>query len=96
MALAAILGCICGLVSFLPLLGATSAVRRVTKTSNLSHLSILLLAVAGSFVVLFVSTFICISVDRNDVFWFVVGEAVGLIAFAVAYGIKTFNLRKKH
>ncbi|GEM_PF-433643 len=95
MALAIILGLVCGVAAFLPLLGATRAVRRVTKTSNFSHLSILLLAVAGSIIVLFVATFICISVDRNDAFWFVLGEAIGLVVFAIWYGIKTFIRRKK-
>lgn len=97
MVLPMVIGLICGVAGFLPLLGAISGVRRVTSTSNFSHLSILLLAVAGSIAVLLIATFICISVARDNVFWFVIAEAIGLVASAIIFGVKTFIVRRnKH
>ncbi|MBQ9069514.1 MAG: hypothetical protein IJ131_10770 [Eggerthellaceae bacterium] len=92
MALAIILGALAGILGFLPLVGATIAVKRVTSTSNFSHVTILIVALVGSMVVLAGSVFACVAIDRQDILAFVGAEAAGLVVSAVAFGIsRTFR-----
>lgn len=87
-ALPVILGFVVGAIGFLPLTGAVVAVKHVTKTSNFSHASILLLAVAGSTAVLLGGALTCIMLFRESALPFAGGEAAGLIAAAIVFIIR--------
>ena len=71
MGLVVCLGALAGVLGFLPLIGATVAVKHVTSTSNFSHVTILILALLGSMIVLAGSVIICVAVNRQDVLAFV-------------------------
>ncbi|WP_283171409.1 hypothetical protein [Curtanaerobium respiraculi] len=88
MALPVILGFMVGALGFIPLIGAVVAVRHVTKVSNFSHASILLLAVAGSTAVLLGGALICIAFFRESALPFVGGEAAGLLAAALVFVVR--------
>ena len=92
MGLVVCLGALAGVLGFLPLIGATVAVKHVTSTSNFSHVTILILALLGSMIVLAGSVIICVAVNRQDVLAFVGAEAAGLVASAVVFGLsRTFR-----
>ena len=82
------------MLGFLPLAGALSAAKHVTSTSNFSHATILILAVVGSSAILFGAAAACIVLNRAELLPFAGGEAAGIIATAVIFGIKRIVLRK--
>lgn len=86
---AIVLGVILGVLAFIPLMIGLRVSRKVTRTSNFGHASILLLAVFGSLAVLVVSIVICITWMRDLVLPFVVAEALALSVAAIAFGIYT-------
>ena len=86
------LGALAGVLGFLPLIGATVAVKRVTDTSNFSYATILILAVLGSTLVLAGAVIACVFASRQDVIAFVAAEAGGLVIAAIAFGVqRTFR-----
>ncbi len=85
MALPVIFGILDGIVGFIPLIGATVAVKRVTSTSNFSHASILLLAVLGSTLVLAGGVVACVLLSRENVLAFAGGEVAGLLGAALVF-----------
>ena len=93
MALAICLGVLAGVLGFLPLYGATVAVKHVTSTSNFSHVTVLVLALVGSFVILAGSVIACAMLNRQDILAFVGAEAAGLVVSAIVFGVHK-TLRK--
>lgn len=81
------LGVISGILAFAPLGVGLRASRKVTRTSNFGHASILLLSVLASFAVLIVPVVICITWARDVVLPFVLAEAIALSASAIVFGI---------
>ena len=82
-----------GVGCFAPLVFGMNLARKASPTSNLGHAGSLLLGVLLSLVVLAVATIACVMLARDVAVPFVLGEAVGLIAAAVAFGV-TKQLRK--
>ena len=89
------LGVIAGVLAFLPYVWALRAQRNVTETSNLSYMSILVLALVGSFAVLIAATAAVIVLNRGAALPFAGGEAAGLIVSAMGYGIWRVLLRNR-
>ena len=89
------LGVIAGVLAFLPYVWALKAQRNVTETSNLSYMSILVLALVGSFAVLVAATAAVIVLNREAALPFAGGEAAGLIVSAMGYGIWRVLLRNR-
>lgn len=93
MVFAVLAGLIVGVVGFAPLIFGMNKARNATATSNLGHAGSLLLGVLLSFVVLGAAMIICALCFREVAIPFVLAEAAGLAATAVAFGISK-NLRK--
>ena len=93
MVLAVLVGAIVGIVGFAPLVFGMNKARNATPTSNLGHAGSLLLGVLISFVVIGAAMVICALFFRDVAILFVLAEAAGLAATAVAFGISK-NLRK--
>ena len=93
MFVAIVIGAIIGFGSFAPLIYGMNKARMATPTSNFGHAGSLLLGVLISFVVLAVAAIVCVKLFRDLAVPFVVAEACGLIAAAVAFGV-TKQLRK--
>lgn len=87
MVVAIVLGALSGLAGFLPLLGGLRMTRRVTKTSNLGHMGILLLSVMASFLILFVTVIVCIVTARDLVLPFALAEVLALVVAAIVFGV---------
>ncbi len=87
MALSIILGLLAGFVGFLPLLGALRLTKKVTTTSNFSHMSALLLGVLVSFLLLFGAILTCKLVAPDLVFPFGVAEVAALSVTAIIFGV---------
>lgn len=81
------LGIVSGILAFSPLGLGLKASRKVTRTSNFGHASILLLSVLASFAVLIIPVVICITWARDMVLPFVLAEALALSASAITFGI---------
>ena len=90
-----VLGVIAGLAGFVPLVAGLKAIKHVTETSNLSYSSILVLSVVGSSIVLFGAAGLCIAFNRENVLFFVAGEAVGIVVVAIAFGIYQVFFRSR-
>ena len=88
------MGVIVGVAGFAPLVFGMNKARMATPTSNLGHAGSLLLGVLLSFIVLGGSMAICALFFRDMAVAFVLAEAVGLVASALAFGISK-NLRKR-
>ena len=70
--------------------------RKVTRTSNFGHMSILILALMSSFVLLAVSAFLCVYFARDVALPFVLAEALALSVAAIVFGVrKTLTGREK-
>ena len=80
-----VLGVIAGLAGFVPLVAGLKAIKHVTETSNLSYSSILVLSVVGSSIVLFGAAGLCIAFNRENVLFFVAGEAVGIVVVTSSF-----------
>ena len=93
MFVAVIVGVVVGVGCFAPLIYGMNKARMATPTSNLGHAGSLLLGVLVSFVVLAVATIVCVKFFRDLTVPFVLSEACGLIAAAIAFGV-TKQLRK--
>lgn len=87
MVLAIVLGVVTGAVGFIPLVFGLRMTRRVTATSNLGHMGILLLTVFASFIILLGAAIACIMLARDFVLPFVLSEAVALVIVAIAFGV---------
>lgn len=87
MVLAIILGALAGVLGFLPLFIGLRIARRVTTTSNFSHMSILIIALIASFILMFALAIVCVSVARDVAIFFVLAEAVALSIAAIVFGI---------
>ncbi len=87
MFVAILVGLVVGVGSFLPLIFGMNKARMVTPTSNLGHAGSLLLGVLLSFIVLGASMVICVLCFRDVAIPFVLAEAAGLVATAIAFGI---------
>lgn len=90
---AIIVGVVVGAGCFAPLIYGMNKARMATPTSNFGHAGSLLLGVLISFVVLAVATIVCVKFFRDLTVPFVLSEAGGLIAAAIAFGV-TKQLRK--
>ncbi len=93
MVVAALLGAVAGILGFLPLVGSLALSKRVTSTSNLSHVTSLLLGVIGSSLVLALAAVLCVVLARDLALPFVLAEALALCAVAIAFGV--FKLVRK-
>ena len=80
-------GLVIGVGCFSPLVFGMNLARKATPTSNFGHAGSLLLGVLLSLVILGVATVVCILLARDLAVPFVVAEAAGLIAAAVAFGV---------
>lgn len=86
MILPIVLGAVCGVLGFVPLMAGLRLARKATSTSNLGHAGALLLGVFGSFILLIGTLIACIVVARDAVLPFTLAEVVALTVSAVAYG----------
>ena len=84
---AVLLGLVVGVGCFAPLVFGMNMARKATPTSNFGHAGSLLLGVLISFVILGAATVACVMLARDLAVPFVVAEAAGLIASAVAFGV---------
>ena len=84
---AIVVGLVVGVGCFTPLIFGMNLARKATPTSNFGHAGSLLLGVLLSLVILAVATVACVMLARDLAVPFVVAEAVGLIAAAVAFGV---------
>ena len=91
--IAVVLGLAVGAGCFMPLVFGMNMARKATPTSNFGHAGSLLLGVLISLVILAVATIVCVKFARDVAVPFVLAEAVGIIAAAVAFGV-TKQLRK--
>lgn len=87
MVLAIVLGALCGIGGFLPLLLALRLAKRATPTSNLGHAGALLLGVLLSFVILVAGLFICAGVARDVLVPFSLAEIGVLVVAAIGFGV---------
>lgn len=89
-------GALAGFVGFSPLLVGLRMTRKVTRTSNFGHMSILLLALIASFILLALFAFLCIFIAREVALPFVLAEALALSVAAIVFGVrKTLVGREK-
>lgn len=95
MALAVFVGICAGMAGFIPLWAALQATKRIKSTSNLSHASTLLIAVFVSVLILFGAVVLCIVVDRANILLFAFGEAGGIVAVAIIFGVTKFVQNKR-
>lgn len=95
MILVIIIGIVVGVAGFLPLWGAVKAAKHITSTSNFSHATTLLVAVIGSVAILFGAAVLCVYLDREQILPFAGGEAAGIIAVAIVFGVRKVILNKK-
>lgn len=86
MVLPIVLGAVCGVLGFLPLMVGLKLARKATPTSNLGHAGALLLGVFGSFLLLIVPLIVCIVVARDVVLPFTIAEVLALTVSAIGYG----------
>ena len=86
-AVAVVIGLVVGFGGFAPLVFGMNKARNASPTSNLGHAGALLLGVLLSLVILAVATIVCVSFARDIVVPFVLAEAGGLIAAAIAFGV---------
>ena len=93
MVFAVLVGLIVGVAGFAPLIFGMNKARNATATSNLGHAGSLLLGVLLSFVILGAAMVVCVLCFRSVAIQFVLAEAAGLAATAIAFGISK-NLRK--
>ena len=93
MFVAILVGLVVGVGIFMPLIFGMNKARVATPTSNLGHAGSLLLGVLLSFVILGGAMAICAFFFRDVAIPFVLSEAAGLVAAAVAFGISK-NVRK--
>lgn len=87
MIVAIVLGVAAGVVGFIPLIIGLQLSKKVTRTSNFGHASILLLAIVASFVLLIVLAMLCVVVARDLAFPFVLAEAIAMSLSATGFGI---------
>ncbi len=87
MVAAIVLGALSGVLGFLPLFGGLRLARRVTETSNLGHMGLLLLSVLASFLILFVTLIVCVVTARDLVLPFALAEVLALIVVAIGFGV---------
>ena len=92
-AVALLLGLVVGMGCFAPLVWGMNLARKATPTSNLGHAGSLLLGVFLSIAILAAGTIACVMLARDLAVPFVLAEAAGIIAAAVAFGV-TRQLRK--
>ena len=90
---AILIGALVGVACFAPLVFGMNKARSASPTSNLGHAGSLLLGVLISFVILGGAMVVCALFFRDVAIPFVLAEAAGLAATAVAFGISK-NLRK--
>ena len=90
---AIVVGIAVGAACFAPLVFGMNLARKATPTSNFGHAGSLLLGVLVSFVVLGGAMLLCVAFFRDVAISFVLAEAAGLAAAAVAFGISK-NVRK--
>ena len=90
---AILVGLVIGVACFAPLVFGMNKARNATPTSNLGHAGSLLLGVLISFVVLGGAMVLCALFFRDVAIPFVLAEAAGLAATAIAFGISK-NLRR--
>lgn len=69
--------------------------RKVTRTSNFGHMSILILALIASFVLLAASAFLCVFLARDLALPFVLAEALSLSVAAIVFGVKKTLMGKE-
>lgn len=84
---AIVLGALSGIAGFLPLIFGLRMTKRVTKTSNLGHMGILLLSVFASFLILFATVMACIVFARELVLSFALAEVLALSVAAIGFGV---------
>lgn len=93
MFVAVLLGVVVGVAGFAPLVFGMNKARNATATSNLGHAGSLLLGVLLSFVLIGGAMIVCALFFRDAAIPFVLAEAAGLAATAIAFGISK-NLRR--
>lgn len=87
-ALAVIAGIIAGAVSLVPLFAGLHATRRMeAQESAAGYLTPMLIALAGSFLILVLATLICVLAARPFVAPFAIAEAATLVIGALGFGI---------
>ena len=93
MFVAIVIGLVVGVASFGPLIFGMNKARMASPTSNLGHAGSLLLGVLLSFIILGAAMIVCALCFRDVAIPFVLAEAFGLAASAIAFGISK-NLRR--
>ena len=93
MFVAIVIGLVVGVASFGPLIFGMNKARMASPTSNLGHAGSLLLGVLLSCIMLGAAMIICALCFRDVAIPFVLAEAFGLAASAIAFGISK-NLRR--
>lgn len=87
-ALAIVAGVIAGVIALLPFFAGLRATKRMdAQESAAGYLTPLLIALAGSFIVLVLATLICVLAARAFVAPFVIAEAAALVVGALGFGI---------
>lgn len=89
MALAIILGALAGVAGFAPLLIGLRMTRKTAFAGIAGSMLVLFLALFVSFVILVMTAVVCIALNRELGFPFVVAEVVALSTVAIAYGVST-------
>ena len=87
MVAAIVLGALSGIAGFLPLMAGLRMTRKVTETSNLGHMGILLLSLLASFLILFVTLVACVLTARELVLPFALAEVLALSVTAIGFGV---------
>ena len=87
MAVAIALGLLAGAVGFVPLAFGLRMTKRVTSTSNFGPMAILMLCLLVSFVILFASAILCVTLARDLALPFALAEAVALCVVTIGFGV---------
>lgn len=88
------LGIVIGVVGFIPLIVGLRATKHVTRTSNLGHMGILMLALLVSVIILFGATIACAMLARDVLLPFGVAEGLALVVAAIVFGVRKVVMRK--
>lgn len=89
------LGVLTGVLSFVPLFASLKASKHVTKTSNFSNASLMLLGVFGSILLLFATTLICYFCAKEELISFALSISTTLSVLAISFGIYSILKRNK-
>lgn len=87
--LSIIAGVLTGAVSFVPLFLCFSASKKVSKTSNMGYLGLMLIGVSVSILILFTCVILCYFIGNENVLSFTLACSISLCVIAVCFGVYT-------